>query len=229
MKLERLPSSPLPPAPVTPARPHDFEIHGTTIRDDYAWLKAENWKEVLKDPSALDASIRSALEQENAYAAAAFAGTEDFQARLVAEMRGRIKEDDSTVPQPHGPFAYFTRYREGGQHPLVCRQPREGGPETIMLDGDKEAEGHPFFDLGGADHSPDHRLMAWGSDLKGSEYFTIRVRDLESGADLPDEVPPPASPQASTDALDALLAEIDGNLQVNAEQFVRSFVQKGGQ
>ncbi|HZH53230.1 MAG TPA: S9 family peptidase [Microvirga sp.] len=189
MKLERLPSSALPPAPVVPARPHVFEIHGTTIRDDYAWLKAENWKEVLKNPEVLDPAIRHCLEQENAYTAAALAGTEDFQQRLVAEMRGRIKEDDSSVPQADGPFAYFTRYREGGQHPLVCRQPREGGAETIMLDGDKEAEGHAFFDLGGADHSPDHRLMVWGVDVKGSEYFTLRVRDLESGADLADEVP----------------------------------------
>ncbi|MDF2688573.1 MAG: peptidase, partial [Microvirga sp.] len=189
MKPERLPSQPLPAAPSIPARPHVFEMHGAQVRDDYAWLKAENWKEVLKDPAALDPEIRACLEQENAYAAAAFTGTEEFQARLVAEMRGRIKEDDSSVPEPDGPYAYFTRYREGGQHPLVCRQPRDGGSETIMLDGDREAEGHPFFDLGGADHSPDHRLLAWGEDIKGSEYFTIRVRDLESGADLPDAVP----------------------------------------
>ncbi len=159
------------------------------IHDDYAWLKAENWKEVLKNPEALDPAIRTCLEQENAYAASAFAGTEEFQKRLVAEMRGRIKEDDSSVPEPDGPFAYFTRYREGGQHPLVGRMPREGGPETIMLDGDKEAEGHAFFDLGGATHSPNHRLLAWGADTKGSEYFTVRIRDLDSGADLADEVP----------------------------------------
>src|SRR5688572_10701757 len=90
MKLERLPSSPLPAAPVTPARPHVFEVHGAQIRDDYAWLKAENWKEVLKNPTALDPAIRTCLEQENAYTASAFAGTEEFQTRLVAEMRGRI-------------------------------------------------------------------------------------------------------------------------------------------
>ncbi|MBJ6126233.1 S9 family peptidase [Microvirga splendida] len=188
MKPERLPFHPLPAAPSIPARPHVFAMHGVEVRDDYAWLKAENWKEVLKDPAVLDPEIRACLERENAYAAAAFAGTEEFQSRLVAEMRGRIKEDDSTVPEPDGPYAYFTRYREGGQHPLVCRQPRDGGAETIMLDGDRQAEGHPFFDLGGADHSPDHRLLAWGADIKGSEYFTIRVRDLESGTDLPDEV-----------------------------------------
>ncbi|MFC4174352.1 S9 family peptidase [Microvirga sp. GCM10011540] len=189
MKLERLPSPVLPPAPAAPAKPHVFELHGERIRDDYAWLKAENWKDVLKNPQALDSSIREYLERENAYTAAAFAGTEAFQQRLVAEMRGRIKEDDSSVPQPDGPYSYFTRYREGGQHPLVCRMPRDGGAETIMLDGDKEADGHAFFDLGGADHSPDHRLMVWGSDVKGSEYFTLRVRDLESGENFADEVP----------------------------------------
>lgn len=188
MKLN-LPFSPPGPAPRATARPHAFEVHGARIEDEFAWLKAENWRDVLKEPKSLAPDIRAYLEQENAYTAEAFAGSEEFQKRLVAEMRGRIKEDDSSVPDPDGPFAYFTRYREGGQHPLICRQPREGGPETTLLDGDKEAENHAFFDLGGSEHSPDHRLMAWGADIKGSEYFTIRVRDLAAGEDLSDEVP----------------------------------------
>ena len=104
MNIERLPFHPQPATPSVPTKPHAVEIHGIRVQDDYAWLKAENWKEVLKDPSALDLSIRTVLEQENAYATAAFAGTEEFQARLVAEMRGRIKEDDSTVPDPDGPL-----------------------------------------------------------------------------------------------------------------------------
>ena len=132
--------------------------------------------------------------------------------RLVAEMRGRIKEDDSSVPQPDGAFAYFTRYREGGQHPLVCRQPRDGGPETIMLDGDQEGEGLAFFDLGGAEHSPDHRLLAWSADIKGSEYFTIRVRDLETGAELADEVPnAPAEAVWLNDSSGFYYVELDEN------------------
>jgi oligopeptidase B len=189
MKLERLPQRPLPPAPVATVAPHAFEVHGTAVRDDYAWLKAENWKDVLNDPSNLPAPIREHLERENAYTASALEGTEGLRERLVKEMRGRIKEDDSSVPDPDGPYAYFSRHREGGQHPLMCRQPREGGDETILLDGDKEADGHPFFDLGAADHSPDHRLMAWSADTKGSEFFTIRVRDLDSGLDRDESVP----------------------------------------
>jgi oligopeptidase B len=189
MKRERLPQRPLPPAPVTPKKPHSVTVFGTRIEDPYSWLKAENWKEVLKDPAALPADIRAHLEAENAYAQAVLEGTEGLRERLVKEMRGRIKEDDSSVPSPDGPYAYFTRYREGGQHPLIARQPRAGGPETILLDGDKEGEGHAFFDLGGADHSPDHRLLAWSADTKGSEYFTIRVRSLDTGAERDDVVP----------------------------------------
>jgi oligopeptidase B len=189
MPPDQPPRQPLPEAPVAPVRPHRFEVHGQTIEDPYAWLKAENWRDVLKDPAQLAPEIRTHLDAENAYTQAVLAGTEDLRERLVKEMRGRIKEDDASVPQPDGPFAYYTRFREGGQHPLICRAPREGGDDAVLLDGDREAEGHPFFDLGDASHSPDHRLMAWSADVKGSEYYTIRVRELGSGADLPDDVP----------------------------------------
>ena len=86
----------------------------------------------MRDPSLLDPDIRAYLEAENAYAQAALAPTEPLQDALFAEMRGRIKEDDAGVPAADGPFAYFSRHREGGQHPLICREPRAGGPaETI--------------------------------------------------------------------------------------------------
>jgi oligopeptidase B len=178
---------PTMPAEARSAEPREFELHGMRIRDDYAWLKADNWMEVLKNPAALPTPIRAHLEAENAFSHSVLAGIAPLRERIVAEMRGRIKEDDWTVPEPDGAFAYSTRYREGGQHPLICREPRAGGDSAILLDGDVEAKGHPFFDLHDADHSPDHRLLAWSADTKGSELFTIRVRELESGKD-PDEV-----------------------------------------
>jgi oligopeptidase B len=104
-------------------------------------------------------------------------------------MRGRIKEDDSTVPARDGPFAYYVRYRDGGQHPLLCRRPSDGGDEQLMIDGDALAAGHAFFQLGGGRHSPDHRRLAWSADDAGSEFFKIRVRDLSSGSDIADIVP----------------------------------------
>ena len=175
-------------APVTPMRPSVVSVHGVPLSDDYAWLRADNWRDVLQDPEALPVEIRTVLERENEYASAVLAQTVDLQRRLVAEMRGRMEEEDADVPVKDGPFAYYVRFREGGQHELVCRQPREGGPESVLLDGDAMGKGRPFFELGSAEPSPDHSLMAFGVDDKGSELFSIRVRRLDDGADLSDRL-----------------------------------------
>ncbi|ACL59057.1 S9 family peptidase [Methylobacterium nodulans] len=187
------------PPPTAPVRLHAVTVHGRTVSDPYAWLKAENWREVLKDPAALPDEIRRYLEAENAYAETALAGTGPLRKALVAEMRARIREDDGSVPDVDGPFAYYTRHREGGQHPLVCRRPSAGiaelpvdrlagEGEEILIDGDREGEGHAFFDLADAAHSDDHALVAWSSDTKGSELYTIRVRDLATRRDREDAV-----------------------------------------
>ncbi|NGX99097.1 MAG: S9 family peptidase [Candidatus Afipia apatlaquensis] len=176
-------------APVAPRRPHSFTHHGITVTDDYAWLKDDNWQEVLRDPSVLKPDIRAYLEAENAYADTVMGHTEPLQKKLVAEMRGRIKEDDSSVPSPDGPFAYFQKYNEGGQHEQIGRTARDGSGEArFIIDGDELAKQTEYFRFGGARHSPDHKLEAWSADVRGSEYFTIRVRDWESGKDSADVV-----------------------------------------
>ncbi len=174
--------------PIAPRRPHNFTHHGITVADDYAWLKDENWQEVLRDPSVLQPDIRIYLEAENAYSDAVLGHTDPLQKKLVAEMRGRIKEDDSSVPSPDGPFAYFQKYREGGQHQQIGRQPRDGGEAHFIIDGDELAKQTEYFKFGGARHSPDHKLEAWSADVRGSEYFTIRVRDWGSGKDFSDSI-----------------------------------------
>lgn len=177
-----------PPPPRSLARASVVARHGREVVDDYAWLKAENWRAVLDDPAALPREIRAHLEAENAYTDALIAPLADLRRTLVAEMRGRIKESDSSVPEPDGPFAYVTRFREGGEHPLVCRTPREGGEEAILLDGDALAQGHGYFAFGDVEASPDHARLAWGCDTEGSESYVVRVRDLARGEDLPDRL-----------------------------------------
>ncbi len=174
--------------PVADKRPQAFTLHGTTLVDDYAWLKADNWQEVLRDPKLLPADIRAYLEAENAYTESVLGGTADLQRRLVSEMRGRIKEDDSSVPAKDGPFAYFRKFRDGGQHAIFARTPRDGGTEEVILDGDTLAKDTEYFNFGDASHSWDHKLEAWSADTRGSEYFTIRVRDWANGQDLPDTI-----------------------------------------
>lgn len=186
---KKRPRSKLTP-PVAEIRTKTTHVHNVTLRDDYDWLRAANWKDVLRNPEALPADIRTYIEAENVYAKALLAPTRSLQRELVREMRGRLKEDDATVPQPDGPFLYYSRYRKGAEHPLICRKPRSGkGRETIMLDADALAEGKDFFDLGDTAQSPDHRLLAWSADEAGSELYRIRVRDLASGDELPDAIP----------------------------------------
>jgi oligopeptidase B len=176
------------PVPSAPRRPHSFTTHGITVVDDYAWLKDANWQEVLRDPSILDDDIRKYLEAENAYTESLLGHTAGLQKTLVKEMRGRIKEDDSSVPASDGPYAYLRKFRDGGEHEMYGRCPRDGGEIEIVLDGDKLAADHEYFKFGGSRHSPDHKLEAWSADIKGSEYFTIRVRDWANGTDHDDMV-----------------------------------------
>ncbi len=179
------PASPSIP-PVAPVRPTVTTVHGQRLQDDYAWLKAENWHDVLRDPNRLPADIRAYLEDENAYSAGLIGRVSGLQSQLVAEMRGRIKEDDTSVPEKDGPFAYFVRHRTGGQHQLYCRSERAGGDPVVLLDGDALAAGKPFYHLGGRRHSDDHKLLAWSCDEAGSEFYAIRVRDMTSLDDLGD-------------------------------------------
>ena len=174
--------------PKIAARRTSRTIHGTEVLDDFAWIRAENWREVLRDPTTLPGEIRDLLERENAYAETVMAPTAALQKRLVKEMRGRMEDEDADVPVPDGPFEYYTRFREDGQHELFCRIPRGGGPETVLLDGDALAKGHEFFELGDCEPSGRHDLLAWTADHKGSELYTIKIRDVATGHDAADHV-----------------------------------------
>jgi oligopeptidase B len=180
--------APIPAPPRAEVRPTPLSAHGLAWADDYAWIRAQNWREVLRDPSELPRDIRALLEAENAYADALLTPTLALQKELKREMRARLKEDDSEPPQVDGPWAYYSRFREGGQHRIYCRKPREGGAETVLIDGDARAEGKAFFQLSSARHSPDHSKFAWSSDDVGSEILTIAVRDVNRGEDLADHV-----------------------------------------
>jgi len=177
--------------PVAPKKSFEVTVHGHTRNDPYAWLRDDNWQDVMRDPAVLNDEIRAYLEAENAYTATVMDPIADTVETLFAEMKGRVKEDDSSVPLPDGPWAYFQRYREGGQHPIFCRQPRDadGGVDgEVLFDGDKEAEGQAYFKVAAFDHSHDHQLAAYAVDLNGSEIYTIRFRDLKTGTDLPDVI-----------------------------------------
>jgi oligopeptidase B len=167
-------------------RPHTSTDHGIPRVDDYHWLKAENWQEVMHDPTVLPQEIRDYLEAENAYHEQQMADTVAQQDNLFAELKGRIKEDDASVPAPDGPYLYYSSTITGGQYPLVCRKLRDGSADQVLFDGNKLAAGHDYFSLGGVAISPDHARAAWSYDNKGSEFYDLRVRNLATGIDMED-------------------------------------------
>ena len=169
--------------PVAARRPVPATLHGIVRSDDYAWLKDPDWQRVMREPDALDPEIRAYLEAENAYTEAFLAPFAALREALYAEMRGRMKEDESSVPAPDKDWAYYVRFVEGGEHPLYCRTPRDDeAAEVLLLDGNREAEGESYFRIGACRHSPDHRRLAYALDLNGSERYRLFVRDIESGA-----------------------------------------------
>lgn len=165
--------------------------HGRRLTDPYDWLRDPDWQRVMREPEALHAEIRDYLEAENAFAEHALAPVATLRGRLFDELKARIKEDDSSVPMPDGPWAYYRRFVADGQYPILCRRPRDaadGRQEQVLLDGNVEAAGESYFALNGAEHAPDHRLFAYAEDRNGSEYCTIYVKDIETGMLLADRL-----------------------------------------
>jgi oligopeptidase B len=177
------------PKAVPPVAPQQLRTdirHGRERTDPYGWLRADNWQDVFKDTTVLDPAIRDHLMAENAYQQQVMAGTEALRDTLVREMRGRIKEDDSSVPAPDGQWAYGIAYETGAEYPRIIRRPRNdpGIAPSVILDGAKEAADRSYFSIGGVSHSPDHRWLSWSYDDRGSEFYAVSVRDMETGKDL---------------------------------------------
>ena len=172
---------PAPPRAAT--RPHSYTRHGITIEDPWAWLKDPNY------PDVTDKDVLAYLEQENAYFETVMAPLKPLTDRINAEMRGRIKEDEATVPQKDGDWLYWTAFDMGGQYRKWWRRPVTGGPDELLLDEPALAEGHEYFRLGAFAVSNDGTKLAYAIDDSGAERFEIRVKDLTTGEHLPEVIP----------------------------------------
>ncbi len=208
-------------APKAEQRRSTSNHHGIELVDNYAWLKADNWQDVMRDPDLLPQDIRTYLEAENDYYSALMADTSTLQDTLFEEMKGRIKQDDSSVPAPDGPYAYSSRYEEGKEYPLFIRTERQGSEEEILFNGPEEAAGTEYFSLGLMSHSPDHKKLAWSVDNNGSEYHHMRIRDLESGTDSDELIRDVGSFQWCGDSQSFVYVKVDENHRPNAVYYKR--------
>lgn len=187
-------TAPLTP-PIAPRHPQVREYHGRRFVDDYEWLRDKDNPETI-----------SYLETENAYTEQQTADLKPLQEKIFQEIRGRIKETDLSVPTRHKNWWHYARTQEGKAYSVVCRLPAKpvtapdaweppqltpGKPiegEEILLDCNELADGTDFFALGGASVTRDGRYLAYLTDTVGNERYTLHIRDLQTGEQLPDVI-----------------------------------------
>ena len=165
----------LPAPPRAEQRPYSFERHGVRVEDHYAWLRDKGY------PKVDDTDVLDYLKAENAYFDAAMKPHAALVETLFQEMKGRIKEDDSSVPLRDGDYLYWSAFKPGTQYRFWYRKPVAGGPDQLLLDENAEAAGKEYFRLGAFAVSPDGKRLATLVDDDGSERFKLVVRDLATG------------------------------------------------
>ena len=168
-------SADLPSPPIAERRATTRVYHGRELVDPYSWLKDESY------PKVDDEDILAYLKEENAYFEAVMKPYEKLTETIFEELKGRLKENDASVPWKKGDWLYQWRYDEGEQYRRWYRRSSQGGPEQLIVDEPKLAKGLDYFRLGSLAVSDDGRLLAWSSDDDGSERFTMRFKNLETG------------------------------------------------
>ena len=164
--------------PVAAVEPVVVETHGQTRVDPYQWLTERTDPEVIRY-----------LEAENAYAEAVMAPLEGLESEIYAEIRNRIQKDDSSVPVRRRDYFYYTRFEGDSEYPIHARKRGSlESPEEILLDGNELAGGHSYFALAGVAESSGEDIVAFATDTVGRRLYTLRFKDLATGALYPDEI-----------------------------------------
>jgi oligopeptidase B len=170
--------SDLPPPPKAEQKPFSYERHGVSIDDPYHWLRDPGY------PQVTDKDVLAYLTAENDYFEQWAGQHRPLLDELFEEMKGRIKEDESSVPIRDGEYVYWWAFKPGAQYRSWYRRKFTGTDDQIIYDEPTEAEGKEYFRLGALEISPDGKLAAVLADDSGAERFTLRIRDLATGEDI---------------------------------------------
>ncbi len=162
--------------PVAKRIAHAMELHGDVRVDDWYWLRERDNPEVI-----------AYLEAENRYTEAMLADTDALEDELYEEIKGRIRQDDVTVPFRRGDYWYYQRTEDGKPYPIHCRKRSLDGPEEVMIDPNALTEGG-YLSVRGIQPSPDQQYISWARDDVGRRIYTLEVRNLATGEDFPDRI-----------------------------------------
>ena len=164
-------------------------VHNSTRIDNYFWMRLTDDQKTAKNKDAQTQKVEAYLNSENEYFDKVTASTNNFQEELFEEMKGRIKEDDTSVPYFRNNYFYITRFEKGSQYPIYSRKKENlEAKEEILFDVNKEAEGYEYFQLGGLNVSPNNTLVAFATDTVSRRQYTIQIKNLETGNILTDKI-----------------------------------------
>jgi len=179
--------------PVAQQIPYKTTIHGQNRVDNYHWVRLTDEQKLAKNiegwPDDQTMQVVDYINKENEYTQTQLSHTKNLQKKLYNEIVGRIKKDDVSVPFLYNGYWYYTRYKKGGEYPIYCRKKESlQNPEEIMIDVNDWAKGHDYFSLTNLSVSPNNKFLAFSVDTLSRRIYTIKIKDLQTGELLMDEI-----------------------------------------
>ncbi len=176
-------------APIADKKAKVLTIHNNTRTDNYFWMRLTDEQKTADQKDNQTQKVEAYLNSENDYYDKVTSSTKDFQESLFQEMKGRIKEDDASVPYFRNKYFYITRFEKGSQYPIYTRKKQSlEVKEELIFDVNNEAEGHEYFQLGGLNISPNNTLVAFATDTVSRRQYTLQVKNLKTGKIFSDKI-----------------------------------------
>jgi oligopeptidase B len=164
------------------------KIHNEELIDNYSWIKQKDWKEVILNPSKLNAQVKKYLDEENLFKENQLKDINDVEKKLFEELKSKIKNEDNSVPKKDGNYFYGYKYNKNSEYPIYYRKNITNNSEEIILDCEKKSKTHAYFNVASISHSHDHKHVAYNIDTNGSEYFSIFIEDIQKKELLSPEI-----------------------------------------
>jgi oligopeptidase B len=164
------------------------KIHNEELIDNYSWIKQKDWKEVILNPSKLNAQVKKYLDEENLFKENQLKDINDIEKKLFEELKSKIKNEDNSVPKKDGNYFYGYKYNKNSEYPIYYRKNITKNSEEIILDCEKKSKTHTYFNVASISHSHDHKHVAYNIDTNGSEYFSIFIEDIQKKELLSPEI-----------------------------------------
>ena len=166
------------------------KVHNTELSDQFSWIRDDNWQEVLHSPNVLKKNIRKYIDDENKWTNKKLSFLKPLEKKIFSEIKGKIKEEDSSIPQKDGNWFYYSETKKNQEYSILRRYKSTTSRKNSLIyhDWNKESIPYKYFKPGGAYNSNNHNLLAWSYDDKGSEFYKIKIKNLNQKKHFNDKI-----------------------------------------